>query len=379
MEFIQWIQSKNFENFESLKSVVEAEPYHMKIKTDDAYPTLYLICGTENTSYVESWMKECNGLILEKETNRIVCYTFDKMDDFEDGVVDSRIDPSTSHFEISVEGALMRLFYYQGQWILSTKRCINARRTHWLSKKSFHEMFEEVYPMSQMTRLNENHCYSFVLCHPKNSMVVKYDKGVVYHISTRDMQTMQEIEVDVGVEKVPRMEIVNGDISLLGTLSTTTNLSYEGYLLVDGNFRRQKFQSVIFKRARELWGNTNHRFYRYLEIRKMGPTVMTEYLSYMPHEKNSFVDYESKMVELGQYIWNEYMDRHIRKTGKETPYYLKRIIYDLHGEFLSTREKTSVEKIMKWIEKLDVKLQCFFYLKMNEMNQSGGNSMQIEA
>jgi hypothetical protein len=96
----------------------------------------------------------------------------------------------------------------------------------------------------------------------------------------------------------------------------------------------------------------------------------------MPHEKNSFVQYERKMVELGQYIWNEYMDRHIRKTGKETPYYLKRIIYDLHGEFLSTREKTSVEKIMKWIEKLDVKLQCFFYSKMNSSSEA---SMQIEA
>ncbi len=117
MEFIQWIQSKNFENFESFKSVVEAEPYHMKIKTDDAYPTLYLICGTESTPYTENWMKECNGLILERDTNRIVCYTFDKMDDFGEDVVDSRIDPATAHFEISVEGALMRLFYYQGQWI----------------------------------------------------------------------------------------------------------------------------------------------------------------------------------------------------------------------------------------------------------------------
>ena len=106
---------------------------------------------------------------------------------------------------------------------------------------------------------------------------------------------------------------------------------------------------------------------------------MAEYLSYMSHEKTSFIEHEKKMVELGIYIWNEYMDRHIRKTGKETPYYLKRIIYDLHGEFLSTREKTSVEKIMKWIEKMDVKLQCFFVLKMNETNQIGGSSMQIEA
>ncbi len=379
MEFIQWIQSKNFENFESFKSVVEAEPYHMKIKTDDAYPTLYLICGTESTPYTENWMKECNGLILERDTNRIVCYTFDKMDDFGEDVVDSRIDPATAHFEISVEGALMRLFYYQGQWILSTKKCINARRSHWLSKKSFHEMFEEVYPMSQMNRLNENHCYSFVLCHPENQMVVHYEKGAVYHIATRDMQTFQEIDIDIGIEKVPKMEIVNGDISLLSTLKTTENLSYEGYLLVDGNYRRQKFQSVIFKRARELWGNTNQRFYRYLEIRKLGPSIMAEYLSYMPHEKTSFIENEKKMVDLGVFIWNEYMDRHIRKTGKETPYYLKRIIYDLHGEFLSTREKTSVEKIMKWIEKMDVKLQCFFVLKMNEINQTGGSSMQIEA
>ncbi len=360
MEFIEFLNSQNLVEFESIRQVCEAAPYNLKIKEDEMYPTLYLVCQTDNTPQDISFVKDCNGIIMEKGTNKIICYTFPKGVEMEG--VDPKIDQTKSHLEIAIEGALIRLFHYNDMWIVSTKKCINAKRAKWLTHKSFEEMFQEVFPMEILGGLDVNESYSFILCHPENSMVVQYPTAQLYHISTRNMTTMMECEKDIGIAKVPR----HGDISILSTLSTTTDLTMEGYMLVDENFNRQKFMSPIYKRAREVWGNTNYRFFRYLELRKEGNDKMVEYLTFFPGDQVKFMGYEQEIIALAQEILQVYLDRHVHRNGVEIPQYYKRLIYDLHGEFLKTRVMTNLPKVMEWIEKLDAKLVCFLYNKSKE-------------
>ncbi len=360
MEFIKFLNSQNLVEFENIRQVCEAAPYHLKIKEDEMYPTLYLVCQTDNTPADDSFVKDCNGIILEKGTNKIICYTFPKGVEMEG--IDPKIDQTKSHLEIAIEGALIRLYHYNGMWIVSTKKCINAKRAKWLTHKSFEEMFQEIFPMEILGGLDVNESYSFILCHPENSMVVQYPTAQLYHISTRNMMTMMECEKDIGIQKVPR----HGDISILSTLATTTDLTMEGYMLVDENFNRQKFMSPIYKKAREVWGNTNYRFFRYLELRKEGNDKMVEYLTFFPGDQVKFMGYEQEIIALAQEILQVYLDRHVHKTGTEIPQYYKRLIYDLHGEFLKTRVMTNLPKVMEWIEKLDAKLVCFLYNKSKE-------------
>ena len=40
------------------------------------------------------------------------------------------------------------------------------------------------------------------------------------------------------------------------------------FVFIDKNYNRHKIRTPIFNKARELWGNTNNRFQRYLELRK---------------------------------------------------------------------------------------------------------------
>jgi len=275
--------------------------------------------------------------------------------------------------ELLVEGTLIRVYHYQDKWIYSTKRCINSKRSKWLSSTSFHEMFEEALAkecgdIPIWDRLEKRNCYSFVMCHPKNNIVVNYDDMKLYHIGTRNMDTLLEIEVDIGIDKVPYKRVESTTLECLKELETTNELTTEGYMLIDSNYRRQKFSSKIFKRAREVWGNTNDRFFRYLEIRHAGPKIMQEYLTYFPQDREKFAEYELKVIELSQHILHHYLAKHVSKKSAELPFYLKKLIYDLHGEFLRTREMTDIVKIMSWLEKLDVKLVYYFYQNSKKEN-----------
>jgi hypothetical protein len=110
-----------------------------------------------------------------------------------------------------VEGALMRLFNYNNEWIVSTKKCINSSNSKWISPKSFFQLFLEAFPSftnEKLETLNKNYCYSFILSHPENNIISKGGIPTLYHVSTRDMDTLKEITLKSKLAKtVPKQEL----------------------------------------------------------------------------------------------------------------------------------------------------------------------------
>ncbi len=372
MEFKQFLNINNLTTFESIKNVLENEQYNMKIKESDLYPSLYLVCQTDKSDNSIPWVRECNGIILEKETNKIVCYSFKKCKDID--TVDTDINLDAARLEIAVDGVLIRVYNYNGIWMISTKKCIDAKKARWLTKKSFHEMFEEVFPTESIGRMDVNEVYSFILCHPENNMVVRYETPKIYHIATRNMITGEEYDKDIGIENVPKQMVVNRDLSILNQLATEYQLNYEGYVLVDSTFNRQKIASPFFKRAREVWGNTNNRFLRYCEIRKEGPTLMEEYLKYFTNDKDLFLEYEKRFTDFGKKVYDTYRARHTNRKQINIPPYMKRVIYDLHGDFLKSRQMTTMVKVMHWISNYDSKLILDLICKSENYKEESENT-----
>ena len=77
MELLNFININTY-NFDSLKQVLESDLYNLKIKEDADYPDLFLIHTQENSNYNSVLVRECNGIILDKNTLKIVCYSFNK-------------------------------------------------------------------------------------------------------------------------------------------------------------------------------------------------------------------------------------------------------------------------------------------------------------
>lgn len=371
MEISYFIREKQISNYETFKNILESTPFNLKVKEDVDYPNLFLICNqneiiSPSESEIQQFLphnimniiRECNGLIMEKDTFKIICYTFNKC--LEDSSLDESLDTDNLYVEPALEGTLMRLYYYNNKWNISTKKCIDASKSKWLSEKSFYDLFLECLGNYNIDEnLTTTNCYSFILTHPENNIVIKYSNPQLYHISTRDLLNLNEIDATIGIVKLNRQSVEKEYLPILiGQLLNDSNLSYEGYILIDTKYNRQKLKTFIYKKARDIWGNTNNRFMRFLELRK-DLNMLNEYLTYYPCDKDNFINYEDKISYLANDILKYYMLKHVNKENIKIPFYFSKIIYKLHGDFFKNRVKTDYNKIMLTLLDLDPKKICF--------------------
>lgn len=380
MELIHFINENKIENFEKLKVILETTPYNLKIKEDVNYPNLFLIHSCENSDFNLKIVNECNGIILDKNTLKVVCYTFDKCTDSPS--LSKNIDIENLYYEYSIEGTLIRLFYNEDKWVFSTKKCIDASIARWISPKNFIELFFDcIIGYDIFKNLNKNNCYSFIIAHPENNIVVQNLVPILYHISTRDMTTLNEIEENIGISKLEKKEIKAEEIEMAITnILNEKNLTYEGVIFIDKNYNRWKIRTLHFDTVRKLWGNSNNKFYRYLELRK-DILLMDEYLKYFSHDRDIFINFEIKISEFANIILTTYIDKHIKKINNKIPYYFSKIIYKLHGDYLKDRIMTDHNKIMLLLLEIEPKKLCFMinsYEKSLASEKSLGSEMIIE-
>jgi hypothetical protein len=254
---------------------------------------------------------------------------------------------------------------------LASRKCIDASKSKWLSHKNFSELFSDcLNGINIEEQLNINNCYSFIITHPENKIFVNYEIANIAHVSTRNMVTFEEEDVFIGIFKPHREKINTTSLdSLINYYKNMNMLNYEGIILIDDKFNRQKFKTNIFLRAKELWGNTNNRFMRYLELRK-DHELLNQYLLLFDYDKPRFIEYEAKISELAKKILGIYLDKHIFKKNVKIPYFFNKVIYKLHGDFLKEKVKTDYDKVMQLLLELDPKKICFIINHMvRDMNK----------
>lgn len=366
MELANFIKINQISDYNILKQILESDPYNLKVKEDINYPSIFLIHTKENSNINLKIVNECNGIILDKDTLKIICYTFDKCSDLNE--VPDNFDKKNLYLEYALEGTLIRL-YYHNEWILSTKKCLDASKARWMSDKSFKELFYESFDESNFEKLNKTYCYSFLITHPENNIVVKYDTKNIYHLSTRNMITLKEIDFYINnVIKLERRKIDEDKLfQIYNEIMMDTKLLYEGFVFIDSNYNRWKLRTNLFIKVRNLWGNSNDTFFRYLELRK-NQILLNEYLMYFSYDKLLFIDYESNIRLFANFIQEIYISRHVKKIIIKVPYYLYNIIYKLHGNYLKNRIITDHNKIMLELLELDAKKLCYMincYTKEN--------------
>lgn len=354
--------SKFLENnsFDDIKLKLINEPYNLIIKEDIDYPNLYMITYKRGISNLDNELvSQCRGLIVEKSTNRIVCYTFNKSFEYEN--TDNDFNWKNYKIQRSIDGTQIRLFYYNNKWNVATTRCIDAKKSFWNSDKSFYDLFLETYPNFPYDKLNINCSYAFVLCHPDNKIVVSYDKPKLYHVLTRNLHSLKEINSDIGID-MP--EIMHCDIeNILNDMNDISELKYEGFMLCDDQFRRIKLKYKYYDNIKNLLYNTNNKFFRYLNL-KYDRQLLT-YLNFFKEDTELFNQFKMEINNLVRNIYKYYVDLHIKKiiTIKDIPEHYRKIIYTLHGIYLNSHEKILTNTVYQEINKLHPKIVCDIYNK----------------
>ena len=164
----------NHESFDSAKNVLTSSPYNLKV-TENNEDNTFMISYNKDSEKTNDFINECRGIILEKDTNKVVCYTFNRKHNstfLKDELLNNW---DACKFYESIDGTQIKLYYYNDKWNVSTTRCIQAKNAYWYSKKSFEELFKEASFGLDYSKLNKDYCYSFVLKHKENRIVNRYE------------------------------------------------------------------------------------------------------------------------------------------------------------------------------------------------------------
>jgi hypothetical protein len=308
-------------------------------------------------------------IVSNNPTNKgdVLCFSPPKSLSYEEFI--ERYSPEECSAEEFIEGTMINLFWdiLANKWVLSTKSKINANCVFYMvppyekeTLKSFSDMFLEacLYNQFNYTELDRSLCYSFVLQHPENRIVVEVPHPTLYLVSaykinnTANKETTIE-QINVSMPNLTFRQTFKG---FFGTnvcvpqqynfgsfkeleerhASAITPYNTLGFIvkhLKSGD--RAKKWNKNYLEVKSLRGNNPRLDYHYIVLRKDGK--VKDFLKYYPEFKKQFQVYRQKIHEFTNQLYRNYVDCYILKKNKlsyfVSPY--KSHMYSLHTIYLT--------------------------------------------
>jgi len=237
-----------------------------------------------------------------------------------------------------VEGTMINVFWDQtigltGGWELSTRNTVGATSTFYKGTKSqtFRDMFLEAAKNNNLVldTLEKDKCYSFVLQHPNNRIVVPFNKPQLYIVAlysinhnknqiivnSYDVQEYKHFFHDVIKTSIqfPELYKFNNYSELVekyGSMNTPYNIV--GVILhnkITGE--RTKVRNPVYEQVRHLRGNQPKLQYQYLCLRSEGK--VKDYLTYYPEHKSDFSSYRDQVHLFTDTLFSNYISCYIKK------------------------------------------------------------------
>jgi T4 RnlA family RNA ligase len=208
----------------------------------------------------EKVVQECRGLILDTEDNyKVVAMPFTKFFNYGEAHA-AQLDWSTARAYEKLDGSLITLYCYNGEWMVATSGTPDASgEVEGIDRKmTFAELFWDTYSKVvrglNVTDLNPDYTYIFELCTPYNRIVVEYYSPKITFIGCRHNVTLEEESVDNVSYILKRIWPHYGftipctfDLTSLTECIDFVNganpLEEEGVVIVDANWNRLKIKN----------------------------------------------------------------------------------------------------------------------------------------
>lgn len=295
------------------KKLLSEPPYCIKMQEDDNF--ILLKYDQINSDFSNDIVKECRGIILDKNNLKVVCFPFIKFFNVDEPNADN-IDWNSARVQEKIDGSIMKLWYYNEKWHLSTNGCINADNAELSFKtdkyKTFSDLFWDVFDKRTLDRLNKNYTYMFELVSPYNRVVVEYKKLDLYYIGTRDNITMEELEENIGIKKPIQYKLNNEEE--VKRAASELKLDHEGYVVVDKYYHRVKIKSPLYVKAHYM---VSSGFNANKIIDLIRENEQEEFLAYFPYYRPDIQFIEDRIQNYTDKITNNWKD--IIKFKKNNP------------------------------------------------------------
>lgn len=272
-----------------------------------------------------------------------------------------------------IDGTMINVYYDKNHgWELATRSIIGGKSKFFKVKNSpsFRDMFIEALNNTDLEfdDLDEKLCYSFVLQHPKNRIVLKVENPKIYLCSIYECQglTVKEHDIveymDVFKQRKVCMPVqynfdnIDDAIKLLANPLSTPYYCM-GVVLKHTNGMRWKVRNPNYEYVRGLRGNDPKNQFQYFKLRQS--YKLGDFILYYPEFYEEFKVYEDQVFTFTKTLHELYMSCFIKKEIKlsECPYEFKNHLYVLHKNYLnslsSIKEVVTPNVVNKYISTLE--------------------------
>lgn len=359
-EVAQFLTANNLETIEQ---------HGLIIKENNDLGLYLMALPKENETELTDFQRQANGLIFEKETNRLVCASQTIFRDITAKTLMEKINkkvlnniPEKVRLEYCEDGTMIRLYNYNDVWCTSTTRCIDARKSFWSSEKTFDEMFWEIFDNSHLERLDKTCTYIFILLHKENRIVIKhYQNALIFISKIKNEPVNGMLEEDFSnifytpnnfTIKRPKMisELNLEDFDNKGAERKRGVLVkfFEG---TEWNVYKIDFEEYIV--LKELRGNVPDIKMRYLELLN-DPEKLNKFVKNYSEHFHEFEKLKKTLLNLCKKIHKLYIESHIKHATKITDDHIfYRTLRQLHGQYKKTEKPISFEDVQTKLYSLD--------------------------
>ena len=113
-------------NNQNWREILSEAQYYITIKDDGDFTLLKY--SQIDSDFSKEIVRECRGLIIDKDL-KPVCVPFYKFGNYGESYADN-IDWSTAAVEEKIDGSLIKVWSYNGKWIVSTNGTIFAHKAN---------------------------------------------------------------------------------------------------------------------------------------------------------------------------------------------------------------------------------------------------------
>jgi hypothetical protein len=246
-----------------------------------------------NMSFEE--VQDCRGLILERDTWKIMSMSFRKFFNHGEGNAAS-IDWNTARVLEKVDGTMIQVYWdwHKNTWFAGTTGMAEAEgEVNNIEKTTFSTLFWNTANLDK-TKLDKDLNYVFELCTPENIVVTPHTEYKAILLAVRNRVTLQEMSyLELGLISealsIPLVKSFDMKFSSFDDIKKTFEgmpFSEEGYVVIDGNFNRVKIKNPAYVAAHMLKGKSG--FHHIMDIIKTNE--VEEYIATFPNRRDEIIN-----------------------------------------------------------------------------------------
>lgn len=321
---------------------LKSAPYNLSISHDKVLGRNLILFkySQVDSSLSNPMVRECRGIILDEDSNEVICHPFDKFGNYGEHYADN-IDWKNCWVQEKLDGSLCKVVKLGDQLLWSTNGVIDAGKSALTEQigcpyKTFKELMLAALANAGFksedefkSYLKDNFTYMFELTSRYNRIVIRYDEPQLHYLGARDNISNQEISFIVDDPFNGKFNKPN--VYPLTSLDECINAAKaleadgEGYVVCDKNYKRVKIKSPMYCSIHHLRDESGVISYkRALDVIKNNE--VEELLTYFPEYKIYFDEIQDRLNKIiydAEMKWNEFAKQQFDSRKEQAMYIIK--------------------------------------------------------